>query len=606
MKKPKLLLYGIDGGQSTYLLEMVNKGKLPGFARMMKEGVYFSDMMSTFPTISPTCWASIYTGAVPKVHSAVCSNLHYKTAHPGEIHSSYKSENITAERFWETAGKQGIRCLVIDTLGAGHVKAPNVTHIRGGVGDKPSKIPAFSCSLSYPENIPAYIAENTVDKHIGIDVEKEKNVFILKHKHDGKVVIEDFTWTFIITDSGIQIGSNMGTAQAAIPTTVHNWTDVMSRSIMTVEGFPVKFHFRAYVLEHDKENRIYKIVFTGACNLMNEVYPSDYAKIFTEFPEITDMIGSTPKTFDDSLGFYNRWKTMVIEWAMENENYDIIVVYSDSLDVVNHTYSGFKEGTWYSPTITKEIAEQYYENLYNVEGNMVEWLMDHAVGEDTQFCVCSDHGGIGCPEGYMTIYALADAGLLVFDEETDKQRTFENYFDFQRLHNNNPGIIWEKTKAYPTGCCYVNVNLKGREPTGSVPTEQFDDTVAEIIRALHKYDPDPDGPYSIAFAVSGEQAGFFGLGGDLCGDVVFGLAGSRVGGCYGGVHAHQIPSARVKTGGDMRPFCIFMGSKFKKNVILDRPADLTDIAPTLCFAAGMPQPKDATGGVMFAAFADEY
>ncbi len=603
-------MYGIDGGQNSYLLEMVKKGKLPGFARMMKEGVYFSDMMSTFPTISPTCWNSVFTGAVPKVHGAVCQDLHYKTAHPGEIHSSYKSEYIDADRFWETAGKKGIRCLVIDTLGAGHVKAPNVTHIRSGVGTKPSKIPQFACNIRYADDAPAFIPGKKVneDKWASFDAETNpsKNAFVIKHKHDGKVVTEEFTWSFIVTDAGVQIGNDMAAAKAASPISLHQWTDVMSRSIMTVEGFPVKFHFRAYVMDHDPANKIFKIVFTGAYNLMNEVYPADHAKVLTEIPEITDMIGDTPELFADSLGFYSRWKGMVIEWAMENEDFDIIVLYSDSLDTVNHTYAGFREGTWHSSTITKELAEQYYENLYNVEGNMVEWLMDHVVGEDTQFCVCSDHGGIGCPEGYLTIYALADAGLLVFDEETDKQRTYDKYFDFFNLHNNNPGIIWEKTKAYATGSCFVNVNLKGREPTGIVPEEEFEATVAEIIRALHKYDPDPEGPYSIAFAVPGEQAGFFGQGGDLCGDVIFGLAGSRVGGCYGGVHAHQMPSARVKTGGDMRPLCIFMGSKFKKDVILDRPADLTDIAPTLCFAAGMPQPKDATGGVMFAAFADEY
>jgi len=291
---------------------------------------------------------------------------------------------------------------------------------------------------------------------------------------------------------------------------------------------------------------------------------------------------------------------------MENEDYDIIVVYSDSLDSVNHKYSGFREGTWHSDTIKKEKAEEFYEKLYNVEGVMIEWLLDNVLAEDTQLVVCSDHGGIGCPKGYLTRYVLADAGLLVYDEETEKERTEENFWNFFNQQNNHPGINWEKTRAYPTGCCFVNVNLQGREPCGSVPPEKYEATVGEIIRALHAHDPDPEGPYSIAFALPGDQAGIVGQGGPMCGDVVFGLAGSRVGGCYGGVHAHQIPSGRVSTGGDMRPICIMCGTKFKKNVILDRPADITDIMPTLCFAAGVPQPKDATGGVIFTAFTDKY
>ena len=47
------------------------------------------------------------------------------------------------------------------------------------------------------------------------------------------------------------------------------------------------------------------------------------------------------------------------------------------------------------------------------------------------------------------------------------------------------------------------------------------------------------------------------------------------------------------------------GPKFKENAIIERPCDLTDLAPTLCYALGYPQPKDATGGVMFTAYKEE-
>lgn len=610
MKKPKLLLYGIDGAQNTYMLDMVKKGKLPGFARIMKQGVYFSDMMSTFPTISPTCWNSIFTGAVPKVHGAVCQDLHYKTEHPGEIHSSYKSEYITAERFWETAGRKGIRSLVIDTLGAGHVKAPNVTHIRGGVNTKDTYVPGKNYHIRLKDGIAEYDTRRTSDNDAWIACDDithpSPDTFVLPHTHNQKVIVEDFSWTFILDGDKLKVGVDAESAASANSLEPKQWSDVISRTFRTTDGVITKLHFRIYFKEFDPENRIFAIYVTGAHNMLNEVCPNDLAAEIAEIPEIAVLCGDTFEMFADTLAFYNQWKGKVIELAMEKEDYDIIVVYSDSLDNVNHNYAGFREGTWHSKEITQAKAEEYYETLYNVEGVMVEWLLDNVVGDDTQFAVASDHGGIGCSEGYHTRYVLADAGLLVYDEETDKKRNMSTYWEFFDKQNNHPGIDWEKTRAYPTGSCFVNVNLKGREPCGSVEPEDFDKTVAEIIRVLHRHDPDPDGAYSIAFAVPGEQAGFFGHGGAMCGDVVFGLSGSRVGGCYGGVHAHQIPSAFTRTGGDMRPICIFCGSKFKKNVILDRPADITDIAPTLCFAAGMPQPKDATGGVMFAAFEEEY
>ncbi|MBQ7921313.1 MAG: alkaline phosphatase family protein [Clostridia bacterium] len=312
MKKPKLLLYGIDGAQNNYVLDMVNRGKLPGFARLMREGVYFSDIMSTFPTISPTCWNSVFTGAVPKVHGAVCQDLHYKTAHPGEVHSSYQSEYITAERFWETAGRKGLRSLVIDTLGAGHVKAPNVTHIRGGVGTKPSQIPNYVCNIQISGDSAKYISGKKIASDKWTDFEKENNpsanTFILKHKHNGKVVEDAFTWTVKITDEGLKIGCDESAADSAAPIQLHQWTDVMSRSLMTVDGTPAKFHFRAYFMGFDAENNIYTILVTGAYNILLEMDPADKAAEIAEIPEINVLCGDTIEMFADTLGFYSQWK----------------------------------------------------------------------------------------------------------------------------------------------------------------------------------------------------------------------------------------------------------------------------------------------------------
>jgi predicted AlkP superfamily phosphohydrolase/phosphomutase len=155
------------------------------------------------------------------------------------------------------------------------------------------------------------------------------------------------------------------------------------------------------------------------------------------------------------------------------------------------------------------------------------------------------------------------------------------------------------------GCCFINVNLKGREPTGIVDPADYDQTVAEIITALQTYGRTEDGSaIALSFAVEKEQAGFVGQGGEDCGDVVYGLAGCKLGGFIGGVHAMQIPSARTETG-DIRSLCMIAGPRFKEGGSLSRPMDLTDIAPTLCYALNYPQPKDATGGIIFQAFREE-
>lgn len=217
--------------------------------------------------------------------------------------------------------------------------------------------------------------------------------------------------------------------------------------------------------------------------------------------------------------------------------------------------------------------------------------MDNVADENTKIMIISDHGAVGSDRNrFNQCKYLEQAGLITYiDPDGDKSWRNQN-------------VNWSKTKAYPVGCCHVNVNLKGREPTGIVEPEDYEKTVYEIIRALHKYAETDDGEINgLAFAVEKEQAGFIGHGGENCGDVVYGIIGSRMGGSYGRVHAHQIPSARSKTG-DIRCLLMMSGKGFKKNTEISRPLDVTDFAPTLCYAMGYPQPKDATGGVVFQAF----
>jgi predicted AlkP superfamily phosphohydrolase/phosphomutase len=190
---------------------------------------------------------------------------------------------------------------------------------------------------------------------------------------------------------------------------------------------------------------------------------------------------------------------------------------------------------------------------------------------------------------------VADAGLTVYTTDDETKMSWRN-----------DNIDWTKSKAYCFGSCFVNVNLKDREPCGIVSPEDYDGVVRDIIKALEEGVQTPDGKTrGIAFAVPRDQAGFVGQGGLGSGDVVFGILGGEIGGYFGGVHSVQIPSAKGKGGGDMRPVCIMAGKGLKKGHILERPTDITDIIPTLFYLLGYPQTKDATGGVVFAAYEDK-
>ena len=652
MKKPKILMFGIDGVAAHHIKTQVEKGNLPGFARLMKNGVFFGDMMSVFPTISPTCWHSIYTGAVPKVHGAECEMIHRAGDNPWQFGTSYSTKNVHADRIWDVIARKGGKSLLLSLLGGAADDPSKVTSVRGAAmynltPDKAaadvniSGIPQQYFSVRYIDDTPLYAHGVAIPAGGWKSFDNESVRFAFKRSNTSKAQnadeidlgdwkmftnsdvvatndktfefkpitnvprfnpdeVEDFTWTMIVGEDGIRVGENKEAAEKSRAIGYHEWSDVMQRRIKTQSGEYATFTFRAYCEQFDAENNIYGIYISAARNYLREIVPISKAEPYMNIPEIDlicygDMATNADK-FIDSIKLSFSWRRQAIKYAMENDDYDLIFDYFGTTDSVNHLeiapYYGLvninvTNTTYYTP----ERARSDYERVYKLVDEHLSWLLDNAADENTIIAVCADHGAIATTDDYFPMAILKDAGLTVYNDYNE--------------HWRNEGIDWSKTKAYCWGSCHVNVNLKGREPCGIVEPEDYDKVVNEIIVALHKHGATHAGTHKgqFAFAVPKEQAGFIGLGGENCGDVVFGLLGGDIGGFFGDVHSVQIPSAKNKVT-DERPVCIMGGKGFKKDHILTRPTDLTDIAPTLCYAAGYPQPKDATGGVVFAAFED--
>jgi arylsulfatase A-like enzyme len=226
--------------------------------------------------------------------------------------------------------------------------------------------------------------------------------------------------------------------------------------------------------------------------------------------------------------------------------------------------------------------------------DFVGWLYENVIGEDTVFMIIGDHGAVGFNRTVLVHDYFEKEGFLKYLPEPDGKHV---YWRDRR-------VDWKNTKAYPLGCGNIYVNLKGREPEGIVEPEDYDKTVNEIIGILHKYHWNEKNECYLAFAVEKKQAGFIGLGTERVGDVIYGLTGNTTGGYIGGVHACQIPSAKTATG-DIRCLCVQSGKNVRKGQIVDRPANLEDVAPTLCYLLKYPQPAKATGGVLFHLFEDD-
>lgn len=617
MKHPELLVFGIDGASPAYIREAVERGELSGFARLMKKGVFFGDCMPAFPSITPTCWSAISCGAVPSVSGALCHQVHIDGTPPTDYVTPYHSSYVYAERFWETAARIGKKSLIIDVPCSGPAKSDGVLQVLGGITMTANACP----SDTYMSGIPQQFFSNDTMKSKTLDAlkiragywesldgesdsyEVKEGVYVFTpvfkdHRYRPEE-IESHTWTVITEENGVRVGVDEASAIDSPLLKVGDWSNVITRQLMTSDGERVPFQFRVRLDSYDVSDRIFTVFITGALNLYKEITPLSLAREIAEIPEVTMMDSSsifkkpcdTDKYFE---GFSQlvRWDELMISHCVEKHQPDIIFDFTGHIDSLNHRFRSAFEGVAVNYNGERECAIDAMRRGYEQVDRHVSWLLDNVVGENTTVVLVSDHGSVGISESTNPWSMLEKAGLMVYDDESSPRNW------------KNPHINWGKTRAYPVGSCYINVNLSGREPCGSVDPKDYEKTVTEIIKALQTYGYSQDGKTpSLAFAVEKDQAGFVGHGGENCGDVVYGLCGGSVGGFIGGVHSQQIPSARTKTG-DIRSLCLISGPNFKENEILTRPTDLTDIAPTVCYALSYPQPKDATGGVVFGAFKD--
>ncbi len=65
--RPDVVLIGIDGAEWQVIEDMVGRGELPGFSRMMEEGAY-GHLLNQGPQVSPVVWTTFATGHFGSEH----------------------------------------------------------------------------------------------------------------------------------------------------------------------------------------------------------------------------------------------------------------------------------------------------------------------------------------------------------------------------------------------------------------------------------------------------------------------------------------------------------------------------------------------------------
>ncbi len=218
--------------------------------------------MTVFPSITPTCWTAISSGSVPSVNGALCHQVHIDGTFPTNYVTPYHSSNIYVERFWEAAAKIGKRSLILDVPSSAPAKCDGVLQVLGGVTITPDACPAETYISGIPQHF--FTNENlakTVDmvktKAGGawtkIEGESSYNILsrgvysfspIYADKRYRIEEVEEHKWIIVTESDGVRIGTDETEAKNAPIIKLGEWSDVITRRLLTSDGVRVPFHFR--------------------------------------------------------------------------------------------------------------------------------------------------------------------------------------------------------------------------------------------------------------------------------------------------------------------------------------------------------------------------
>jgi len=589
-----LVVIGVDGGTPTVIERYVREGALPNITRLMNEGTFVEACLPAMPTITPTCWATIATGATPAVHGCTCATLHTPGRPLDETVSAYWSERVKAEFVWEAAERAGRRALVVAYPTSWPPRLKQGFQIGGpgcGVVEYHAADTSPGRFIVDGVELQLFATEDVQNEQTTRVTLKENAAGRLEAELPAKIEhsawpVEPFGWRVRFQDESlVQVLDGRDDAEI-VALRPDQWSDDL-RLTLVADGVARQVTYRVKLLEASRSGRRLSLFVTPMADLSRRASPDGLGC------KLNGLGGVAPywhhgrlmqrkivshKTFLEIERSNFEWRTRAMRLVNEETPLDLIFQYSVMIDTINHVHRRIIEGYADADEATREESVALERGAYGVIDGFVGDVRE-VLGPNARIMLVSDHGSCGYTNQFRPADALRKAGLLVMRQTPDGEE-----------------IDWTASRAVPLHSSYVYVNLEGRDPTGTVPPSEYERTVDEIIAALYDAAEPETGKRMVALALGREDARVVGLGGEGMGDVVFAVAGG-IGSPGGGVHAGQIPTARSREGTQCA-LLLASGPGIRKGHRIKRTVRQHDIAPTVSHLLDIPPPRHVEGAVI--------
>jgi len=163
----------------------------------------------------------------------------------------------------------------------------------------------------------------------------------------------------------------------------------------------------------------------------------------------------------------------VAKHLMTTQPWEFFIVVEIGLDRMHHGFwKFFDEGhRKYQPDSKyKDVVKDYYLYLDRQVGELLS-----LVGKDTAVMVVSDHGAKGMEGGICINEWLMEKGYLALEEKPTEM-----------VPLSKARIDWDRTAAWGEGgyYCRLFLNVKGREPRGTIERSKYDEVRDRLKREL--------------------------------------------------------------------------------------------------------------------------
>ena len=600
----KAVVMAWDGTVSLFAQQLLRAGKLPNLAKLIEEGAFANDVMAGFPSKTAPGFASLMTGAPPRLTGISGNRVPRAPRDQFTILDSlagFSGAPLRAEPIWAAAQRGGKKIIV--------------SHIPTFAEERTEQIVRFS-GYNLIAGRDGIVTKRAVQSEINqpwdnpplSDAEPIEISFSVGESHFVGLLIDDpndpqigyDTLAIATARNGKDVKVRLKPASPSVSGELF-WSTPLS--VKTARGQEAKSYFRLFDLKPDGSD--FFLYFTRPARELElgteaEVSPTVRAFIGNgaSFLYQNGGLGRTignggdgnaEARYLETIRFAQHQLMETNRWAMTHLPWDLYVAYTPFPDEAEHVWRGWLDNNL--PNFRQEIADKirpFLEQVYvSCDDHLGLLLANRPSG--ALFALVSDHGMQGANKRVAVNQVLQQGVLLSVDAQGR--------------------VDLSKTKVlYPAvNNGYLLINSTDRK-SGIVGQEERAELVRKISELLFSI---RDGERQIVTAVfdadrDGEAKG---IGGEVGGQLYIELAPGydfdpRIG--PGLVISDAEPFGTHGANPEqasMRTIMVFNGPGIGVGQKLAN-VRIIDFAPTLAWLLGWPQPKDATGKVLYEAFAD--